>query len=78
MNNDEQILSTLNQILEVQKQALAQQREALANQEKAIGQQQLAIQRQHAHLRLYKGALVVLGVVLVYVIYTFTTLIRPH
>jgi uncharacterized membrane protein YukC len=70
MNNEEQILATLNQILEVQRQMLA-------NQQQAIAQQQVAIQRQATHLRLYKVCLAVSVPVIAYFIYTFVSLL-PH
>jgi len=71
MNNEEQIISTLNQILEVQ-------RKALSNQEQAITQQLVAVQRQAAHLKLYKVVLLILAPVMAYMIYVFASIPRPH
>ena len=71
MNNEEQILSVLNQILEAQRQALA-------NQQQAIAQQQIAIQRQAAHLRLYKIVLLVSVPLVAYLLYTFVKMFPSY
>lgn len=70
MTNEEQILTVLTEIRDAQRQALI-------NQEKALATQQLAIDRQKSHVALYRGALIIGGLVVAGLIYVFLRVARP-
>ena len=59
MNNEEQILATLNKMLQLQEQSFAIQKQAFENQQQAIAHQQQAIKTQASFKRIY---VIVIGV----------------
>ena len=69
MNNEEQVLVTLQKLLEVQEQTLVIQKQAFENQRQAVANQQIALRNQLATGRIYRVTISIVAIIFAGIFY---------